>query len=173
MTAVDPTRSLTPNSFAPGGYDGPPLPDPLPATHGEPVLDPITGQREPIRYVAAGNQMIPMTDAQIADLVRLHQPPVPATPAPKRGMDRTAQILLASTPASVAAGWATGHILQIGSGAGITTGGIVAAAVAVIAWKLPAMGRKTTITNNIHNTTTVNATNTSKWFGRSTTNTHK
>ncbi|MFF3547061.1 hypothetical protein ACFYXD_35150 [Streptomyces platensis] len=177
MTAPDQTRSLTADSFAPGGYDGPPLPDPLPPTHGEPVLDPITGQREPIRYVPAGNQMIPMTAAQIADLVRLHQPTTP-TPTPKRGMDRTAQILLASTPASVAAGWATGHVLQIGSGAGITTGGIVAAAVAVIAWKLPSMGRKTTnITNNIHNTTTVNATNNSKWFGRSTTstttNTHK
>lgn len=178
MTAPDQTRSLTADSFAPGGYDGPPLPDPLPATHGEPVLDPITGQREPIKYVPAGNQMIPMTAAQIADLVRLHQPTAPA-PTPRRGMDRTAQILLASTPASVAAGWATGHVLQIGSGAGITTGGIVAAAVAVIAWKLPSMGRKTTnnITNNIHNTTTVNATNTARWFGKATTstttNTHK
>lgn len=32
MTAADHTRPLTHDSFAPGGYDGPPTPDPLPPT---------------------------------------------------------------------------------------------------------------------------------------------
>lgn len=172
MTAADQTRHLNADSFAPGGYDGPPLPDPLPATHGEPLLDPITGEREPIRYVPAGNQMVPMTATQIADLVRLHQPQTPA-PAPRRGMDRTAQTLLASGPASACLGWAVGHVLEAGAAAGVTTSGLAIAAAAVVAWKLPAMGRKTTnnITNHVHNKMTVNATNTARWFGKSTTTT--
>ncbi|MFI1161378.1 hypothetical protein [Streptomyces sioyaensis] len=167
MTAADPTRSLTSDSFAPGGYDGPPLPDPLPATHGEPVLDPITGQREPIRYVPAGNQMIPMTATQIADLVRLHQQPR-TEPAPQRGVDRVSQRLVAGGACAVGVGYGTS--LALNAAAGFSTGAAIALAAAVIACKAaPAMGRKTI--NNITNTTTVNATNTSRWFGRSTTST--
>ncbi|MGW7636104.1 hypothetical protein [Streptomyces decoyicus] len=167
MTAADPTRSLSADSFAPGGYDGPPLPDPLPATHGEPVLDPITGQREPIRYVPAGNQMIPMTATQIADLVRLHQQPH-TEPAPQRGMDRVAQRLVAGGACAVGVGYGTS--LALNAAAGFSTGAAIALAAAVIACKAaPAMGRKTI--NNITNTTTVNATNNSKWLGRSTTST--
>jgi hypothetical protein len=181
MTATDPTRAqpLTPNSFAPGGYDGPPLPDPLPPTHGEPILDPLTGQREPIKYVPAGNQMIPMTASQIADLVRLHQPATQPQPEPRRGMDRTAQILLASTPASAGLGWAVSHVLQAGAAAGVTTTGLGLVTAAVVIWKASSMGRKTThVTNNITNNTTVTSTNNSRWFGKSTTsttttNTHK
>ncbi|MEU8682996.1 hypothetical protein [Streptomyces sp. NPDC048611] len=173
MTAADQTRSLTADSFAPGGYDGPPLPTPLPPTHGEPVLDPITGEREPIRYVPAGNQMIPMTATQIADLVRLHQQPH-TTPEPPRGVDRVAQRLVAGGACAVGVGYGTS--LALNAAAGFSTGAAIALAAAVIACKAaPAMGRKTT--NNITNTTTVNATNTSRWFGKSTTttttNTHK
>lgn len=167
MTATDPTRHITPGSFAPGGYDGPPLPDPLPATHGEPVLDPITGEREPIRYVPAGNQMIPMTATQIADLVRLHQQPR-TEPEPQRGVDRVAQRLVAGGACAVGVGYGTS--LALNAAAGFSTGAAIALAAAVIACKAaPAMGKK--VTNNITNTTTVNATNSSKWFGRSTTST--
>ncbi|MFI0156213.1 hypothetical protein [Streptomyces lydicus] len=173
MTATNP-RPLTTNSFAPGGYDGPPLPDPLPPSHGEPLLDPVTGEREPIKYVPAGSQMIPMTAAQIADLVRLHQPPAPQT-APTTGIDRTAQRLAAGGILAAGAGWGVGEALN--AAAGLGTGGLIALAALATAWKIgPAMGRKTI--NNITNTTTVTSTNNSRWFGKSTTsttttNTHK
>ncbi|MFJ6608216.1 hypothetical protein [Streptomyces lydicus] len=178
MTATDPsqTPTLGPHSFAPGGYDGPPItiPDPLPPTHGEPVLDPVTGQREPIRYVPAGNQMIPMTATQIADLVRLHQQPHVA-PEPQRGMDRTAQRLAAGGILAAGTGWGVGEALS--AAAGLGTGSLIALAALATAWKIgPVMGRKTI--NNITNTTTVTSTNNSRWFGKSTTsttttNTHK
>jgi hypothetical protein len=174
MTAADPTRHLNADSFAPGGYDGPPIPDPLPATHGEPVLDPITGEREPIRYVPAGNRMIPMTATQIADLVRLHQPTVPAAPTGP-AVDRTAQRLAAGGLLAAGTGWGVGEALN--AAAGLGTGSLIALAALATAWKIgPAMGRKTI--NNITNTTTVTSTNNSRWFGRSTTsttttNTHK
>ncbi|BCK74023.1 hypothetical protein Srufu_079760 (plasmid) [Streptomyces libani subsp. rufus] len=170
-----PTHSLSSDSFAPGGYDGPPLPEPLPPTHGEPILDPVTGQREPIKYVPAGNQMIPMTAAQIADLVRLHQPTTPPPALTGPAIDRTAQRLAAGGLLAAGAGWGVGEALN--AAAGLGTGSLIALAALATAWKIgPAMGRKTT--NNITNNTTVTSTNNSRWFGKSTTsttttNTHK
>lgn len=169
MTAADPTRSLSIDSFAPGGYDGPPLPDPLPAAHGEPVLDPITREREPVVYVLdAYGRSVPMLKSQVPV-------PAPHTPrdlTPEPLIDRTAQRLVAGGACAVGAGY--GASLAFNAAAGLGTG-LFAIAAAVVAFKLPAMGKK--ITNNVTNHTTINATNSSKWFGKSTTstttNTHK
>lgn len=158
-----PQPEAVPTPFPPGSPDGPPL-QPLPASWGEPVLDPF-GQREPVVYVLdAYGRSVPMLKAH-------YQPqtdPTPPRDLEPRGVDPKAQRLAAGGVLAAGAGWGVGE--AVNAAAGLGTGSLIALAALVVAWKVgPAIGRKTV--NHVTNTTTlnVNATNTSRWFGRSTT----
>ena len=157
--------------FAPGMPDGPPLHsalsthlEQLPPTYGEPVLNPF-GEREPVVYVLdAYGRSVPMLKSQLPT----PQPTPSRDLTPQPLIDHKAQRLAAGGMLAAGAGWGVGEALN--AAAGLGTGSLIAIAALATIWKVgPAMGRKTT--NNITNTTTVNATNTSRWFGKSTTST--
>ena len=159
-----PQPEAVPTPFPPGHPDGPPV-QPLPASWGEPVLDPF-GQREAVKWTTdAYGQPVLMKAADIPQT----QPTPPRDLTP-RGIDPSAQRLAAGGVLAAGAGWGVGE--AVNAAAGLGAGSLIALAALVVAWKVgPAIGRKTI--NNITNTTTMNvtATNHSRWFGRSTTTT--